>query len=97
MLLAAVSCSGLSAPANGQVLLSGTTFGSVATYTCNNGYSLVGSSTRSCQSNGQWSGDAPSCSRKCWEGVRGVRGRAAGAHHMIVLGGDEEHHMIVLG
>ena len=37
--------------------------GSVATYTCNSGYILVGISRRTCESNGQWSG-SPRCERK---------------------------------
>lgn len=58
----AVRCSAPRAPANGQVITSGTAVGSVATYSCNTGYTLIGSSTQTCQSNAQWSGDAPSCS-----------------------------------
>ena len=40
--------------------------GSVATYTCNSGYILVGTSQRTCGSNGQWSGsqNPPRCERK---------------------------------
>ena len=37
--------------------------GDRASYTCNSGYELVGQSTRTCQSNGQWSGDAPTCTQ----------------------------------
>ena len=40
--------------------------GSVATYTCSSGYILVGTSQRTCESNGQWSGsqNPPTCKRK---------------------------------
>ena len=41
-----------------------TTFGSVANYSCDNGYELVGPSTRMCQANGSWSDTAPSCKGK---------------------------------
>ncbi len=33
----------------------------IATYTCNTGYTLSGSSTRTCQTNGLWSETAPTC------------------------------------
>ena len=56
-----VDCGSLASPKFGQVVISGTTFGSTATYSCQKGYILVGDSTRVCQVNGQWSGDAPTC------------------------------------
>jgi hypothetical protein len=40
------------------------TFTSKVTYHCNQGYQLDGPANRYCQSNGTWSGDAPSCERK---------------------------------
>ncbi len=33
----------------------------VATYTCTSGYTLSGDTTRTCGSDGQWSGSAPTC------------------------------------
>lgn len=33
----------------------------IANYTCEPGYTLIGASSRVCQSNGQWSGMAPTC------------------------------------
>ncbi len=35
--------------------------GGTATYTCSTGYTLNGSTTRTCQTNGAWSGTAPTC------------------------------------
>ncbi|XP_064385046.1 sushi, von Willebrand factor type A, EGF and pentraxin domain-containing protein 1-like isoform X2 [Halichondria panicea] len=56
------NCQSLSSPTNGRVSASSTAFGSTATYSCNLGYSLVGASTRSCESQGSaWSGNTPSC------------------------------------
>ena len=57
-----MDCDSLTDPANGQVdLTSGTTFGQTATYSCNTGYNLVGDSTRTCQTVGNWSGSRPTC------------------------------------
>ena len=41
-----------------------TIFMSTATYSCDNGYELNGSSTRTCSSNGMWTPAAPICDRK---------------------------------
>ena len=52
----------LSDPANGQVTLTaGTTLGQTAVYSCNTGYNLVGDSTLTCQTSGNWSGSEPTC------------------------------------
>ena len=59
-----MDCGDLDDPENGQVSLTGTTFGSKATYTCNKGFELVGSSMRMCLANAQWMGEAPTCERK---------------------------------
>ena len=62
LILTAVDCGTMTIPANGQVShTGGTTFGQTATYSCNTGYNLVGSSTRTCQSTGVWSGSTPTC------------------------------------
>ena len=56
------NCGPLMDPANGQVVTSsGTTLGSTATYTCDTGYTLSGSQTRTCQMNETWSLFAPVC------------------------------------
>ena len=62
---AVMDCGPLSDPTNGQVNFTATTEGSVATYACTStGYYLLGNSTRTCQADGQWSGNMPSCNRK---------------------------------
>ena len=58
-----VECGDLANPRNGRVDLSGTTFGSTATYSCNQDYMLDGPRTRNCQADGSWSGREPTCER----------------------------------
>ena len=60
----AVDCGSLSVVVNGMVKTVATTFGSVANYSCNNGYEIVGPSTRICQANGSWSDTDPLCKGK---------------------------------
>ena len=59
-------CPELSAPTNGNITLSdGTNVGSVATYTCNEGYELSVTSTRFCRSGSRaWTGIDPTCDRE---------------------------------
>ena len=59
-----MDCGSLSDPSDGQVNFTATTEGSVANYTCDTGYDLVGDTTRTCQSDGQWSGSEPTCQSK---------------------------------
>ena len=37
--------------------------GDTCSFTCNTGYELTGSDTRTCQSNGSWSGSDVTCNR----------------------------------
>lgn len=59
----AVDCGDLDDPDNGDVTLTGTTLGSIAIYSCNNGYFLEGKERRVCQSNREWTGRSPVCRR----------------------------------
>jgi len=52
------ACGNLSGPDNGRVVLSGTS--DMAIYSCNNGFNLVGDTTRTCVSN-NWTGTRPTC------------------------------------
>ena len=59
-----IMCPALEAPANGDVRVSGFNVGDTAVYTCDVNYQLDGRSTRTCGSDGQWTGEAPTCERK---------------------------------
>merc|ERR1712166_89456 len=55
-------CGNLNPPSNGAIsFTSGTTYESRASMSCNNGYTHVGSSTRTCRSCGSWDGTAATC------------------------------------
>ena len=62
-----IRCEDLSAPANGEIFscssgIVGVGYeGDTCSFTCNTGYELTGSDTRTCQSNGSWSGDDVVC------------------------------------
>ena len=56
-----VDCGTLVDPTNGLVAVTDTIFNSTATYSCNNGYNLVGDTTRTCLASGSWSDTAPTC------------------------------------
>jgi hypothetical protein len=46
---------------NGLVSAPSTTYNTVASYSCSQGFSLSGLDQRTCQANGAWSGAAPTC------------------------------------
>ena len=51
-------------PDNGMVVVVGNSRGDMATYSCNDGFDLVGVSVRVCGDDGVWSDEAPVCIRK---------------------------------
>ncbi|XP_053397800.1 neurogenic locus notch homolog protein 1-like isoform X1 [Mercenaria mercenaria] len=53
-------------PEHGQVQTSnGLASGDTITYTCDDGYALVGAAERKCNSDSQWSGNEPTCNIQC--------------------------------
>ena len=56
-----VDCGPLESPEGGMVLVNTTTFQSVANYSCNDGYSLIGESVRTCLNSSDWSHIEPYC------------------------------------
>ena len=57
----AVFCPLLPVPLNGTIDPTSNTIGSIASYSCDVGYELVGNMMRVCQSNGMWDGEDPQC------------------------------------
>ncbi len=59
-----IKCPALKDPENGSVNDGDNLPGTIAKYTCDYGFRLVGSSKRLCQNYGSWAGEAPICERK---------------------------------
>lgn len=57
----AVECEHLNLPRYGTIIGSGNAYGTVLSFECMKGFKHVGSVERRCQENGQWSGDAVTC------------------------------------
>ena len=64
-----IRCDNLSAPANGEITSCSSGRVGVGyekdtcSFTCNTGYKLTGSDTRTCQSDGSWNGSDAVCRR----------------------------------
>ncbi|XP_067329772.1 CUB and sushi domain-containing protein 2 isoform X5 [Anolis sagrei] len=56
-----ISCGDLPVPPNGNRIGTLTTYGATAIFSCNTGYTLVGSRVRECMANGLWSGLEVKC------------------------------------
>ncbi|XP_031433235.1 sushi domain-containing protein 2-like [Clupea harengus] len=67
-LSAVVSCGWITSPSNGEK--DGTTYlqGFTVKFTCNTGYVLQGPKERTCQSNGQWTGELTQCTAESGAG-----------------------------
>ena len=58
-------CGDPPAPVNGLVMVWGNVPGSSATYSCHEGFVLVGEGNRMCVGYGEWTGKAPTCDKAC--------------------------------
>ena len=59
-----IDCGDPGMPDNGATTGSTTTFGSVVTHSCDDGFVLVGADERTCLESGNWSAPLPSCESK---------------------------------
>ena len=66
LLCVAVDCGDLEDPKYGQVDVSTTIFGSIARYSCDKGFRLIGKKVRQCLIDGEWSNEAPVCQSNCF-------------------------------
>ena len=55
------NCPILPDPENGMVTLTGVSVGDMATYTCNDGFELMGVQKLTCQEDGTWDNPLPLC------------------------------------
>lgn len=62
--LTAKDCGALAVPLNGSITIRETTFPNEASFSCDEGFLLNGSTVRRCQADGSWSGIATSCEGK---------------------------------
>ena len=63
-LFVVVRCGDPGTPSNGTRTATTFTFPNTVTYTCNEGFNLIGNRSRRCLSGGQWSGGLPTCQSK---------------------------------
>lgn len=56
-----INCGDPGVVSNGRRSGNSFTYNNVITYTCNNGYRISGSETRTCQTDGSWNGIQPQC------------------------------------
>ena len=63
--LLVISCGDLPTPPNGNKIGTLTSYGATAIFSCNTGYTLVGSRVRECMANGLWSGAEVRCLGRC--------------------------------
>lgn len=61
MILAVISCGELPVPPSGHRIGTLSVYGATAIFSCNSGYTLVGSRVRECMANGLWSGSDVRC------------------------------------
>lgn len=84
--LAVISCGSLSFPPNGNKIGTLTAYGATAIFTCNTGYTLVGSHVRECLANGLWSGSETRCLGRFLRSPGGRAGTTSCSRALQALG-----------
>ena len=57
----AKDCGNLPVPMNGFIIGNQTTYPNKLLFSCDDGFDLIGSRVRSCEADGKWSGEQPTC------------------------------------
>jgi len=70
--LVVMDCGSPGYPENGDSNFDATTYGSLTTHSCDEGYSLEGDKIRTCYGNGTWSGESPKCKREWYKKMKPV-------------------------
>ncbi|KAI0222756.1 hypothetical protein LSAT2_025993 [Lamellibrachia satsuma] len=79
-----IHCGFLATPSRSRMRGSSDTVGSVATFSCDAGFRLKGSSQRTCQQNGNWDGDDITCDEiHCGSLVTPSHGSASGSSDTV--------------
>ena len=75
-----VSCAPLATPDHGTISCTGSMYEDTCNFTCDDGYELTGSDTRSCQGDGSWSGNDAVCALKGKYRYKHIKYRMLNAH-----------------
>ena len=69
-----INCGDPGTPSNGSRNGSVFTFGGTVRYRCNHGYKLSGSSNRTCEASGRWSGNQTDCKGRTMHSIYIISG-----------------------
>ena len=67
--LLVINCGDPGSPMNGSVTSNGTFLTSIAEYSCDFGFELIGDTQRICQRNEMWTNMVPECNRKYYNKI----------------------------
>ncbi len=85
--LIVVDCGNPGVLIDGQETYFGTSYRQVATFICNDDFTMVGDGARRCEANGEWTGEIPTCVGKYSTCI---------IHNSSVINQDNNNNIIVL-